>query len=326
MYFNKFPKIAYKFPNNKTVIVTDIFRSVKFTKETLEKPELFEEFMLTDGDRPESVARKYYGDPKYFWLVLLSNDVIDINTEWPRFSLHNKTNEQNLYSGFAIHFTNEMDILAGDYVVKRNTGLSGDVGEEYGIVDRYIPSMNKIEIRNNNFSTVTTGSEFQGDDLGEFFIFRKEGNNFTTISTGVSGDVDYLTAHRIDLLKDSLAFFKFDKRVLNPLTAPAASMDPTNQNYSTTGDKKDKKSILRDYIRGLDRGTSFTNKDITIVKYSEVQAEASESSSTKIKLLRKEFLFDIVVEVESLIRDMNSGDVKTIRKYVTNRNPGRQGY
>ena len=89
MYFDKFPRIQYRFPNNKTIEMADIFRSVKFSQETLSKPELFEEFFLTDGDRPEKIALDYYGDVKYYWVVLLANEIIDINQEWPRFSLNN---------------------------------------------------------------------------------------------------------------------------------------------------------------------------------------------------------------------------------------------
>ena len=61
------------------------------------------------------------------------------------------------------------------------------------------------------------------------------------------------------------------------------------------------------------------NKNIKVVTYSEVQGEASESSSKRIKLLRRDLLPEIVLGVEDLIREMNSGDVTTIRKYVKDR-------
>ena len=165
--------------------MADIFRSVKFSQETLSKPELFEEFFLTDGDRPEKIAIDYYGDVKYYWVVLLSNEIIDINQEWPRFSLNNLDNQNNLFYGYAFYFNDEMKIEKGDYIVKYDSGTSGGVGDEYGVVDRYTPSLNKVEIRNNTFTSVTPGVKTNGDDVGSYFVFRKTGENaFSTLTSG----------------------------------------------------------------------------------------------------------------------------------------------
>jgi len=41
MYFNKFPKIDYKFSNNQTLPVVDIFRKVSFSQESLQNSNIF---------------------------------------------------------------------------------------------------------------------------------------------------------------------------------------------------------------------------------------------------------------------------------------------
>ena len=318
MYFDKFPRIKYRFPNNKTIEMADIFRSVKFSQETLSKPELFEEFFLTDGDRPEKIALDYYGDVKYYWVVLLANEIIDINQEWPRFSLNNLDNQNNLFYGYAFYFNDEMKIEKGDYIVKYDSGASGGVGDEYGVVDRYTPSLNKIEIRNNTFTSVTPGVKADGNDVGNFFIFRKnDDNSFSTLTSGVSGSNDFLPVERIDNLKDSVAYFKFDGRVINPLTKTNAAIDPSVVNYPTNNKKINSRTAIDNYIQG--QKSTLDNRNVKVVTYSQVQGEASESSSKRIKLLRRDLLSDIVISVEDLIRDMNSGDVATIRKYVKDR-------
>ena len=80
MYFESHPKIEYRFPNLRTVTMMDIFRSVKFTQQTLRDPAIFDFVKLEDGSTPEVIAQEVYGDPFLFWLVLMSNDIIDFNT------------------------------------------------------------------------------------------------------------------------------------------------------------------------------------------------------------------------------------------------------
>ena len=69
MYFSNFPKFTYSFPSptggetgGRSIVMADIFRSVKISKETLNDVAAFEEYVLEDGDRPEDIANKYYGD------------------------------------------------------------------------------------------------------------------------------------------------------------------------------------------------------------------------------------------------------------------------
>ena len=38
---------------------------------------------VLDGERPEMVADRFYGDPQLFWLILHINDIIDPRFDWP---------------------------------------------------------------------------------------------------------------------------------------------------------------------------------------------------------------------------------------------------
>ena len=211
-----------------------------------------------------------------------------------------------------------MKIEKGDYIVKYDSGASGGVGDEYGVVDRYTPSLNKVEIRNNTFTSVTPGVKANGDDVGSYFVFRKNNDDsFSTLTSGVSGSNDFLPVERIDNLKDSVAYFKFDGRVINPLTKTNAAVNPSVVNYPTNKKKINTRTAIDNYIQG--QKTTLDNRNVKVVTYSQVQGEASESSSKRIKLLRRDLLPDIVNSVEDLIREMNSGDIVTIRKYVKDR-------
>tara|TARA_X000001036_G_C20444634_1_gene710706 strand:+ start:249 stop:767 length:519 start_codon:yes stop_codon:yes gene_type:complete len=86
MYFKQMPKIKYPWEDKNGkfhgAVVPDIFRRVQLDKFFKNRTLLIEIF-LDDKDTPESVAHDYYGSVNYHWIVLLSNDIIDVNREWP---------------------------------------------------------------------------------------------------------------------------------------------------------------------------------------------------------------------------------------------------
>lgn len=44
---------------------------------------LFHKYQIEDGDRPDTIAFFYYGSSFYDWIVMLSNGIYDITTQWP---------------------------------------------------------------------------------------------------------------------------------------------------------------------------------------------------------------------------------------------------
>ena len=86
MYFQEFPKFLYDFKygnTTKTTVVTDITRNVRFRKEVLENVTLFDEYDIVDGETPEIVAEKIYGDPEYHWIIMLANQKHDYISDFP---------------------------------------------------------------------------------------------------------------------------------------------------------------------------------------------------------------------------------------------------
>jgi hypothetical protein len=86
MYFKEFPQFLYDFKygtTTKTSVVTDITRNVRFRKEVLENVTLFDEYDIVDGETPEIVAEKIYGDPEYHWIIMLANQKHDYISDFP---------------------------------------------------------------------------------------------------------------------------------------------------------------------------------------------------------------------------------------------------
>jgi len=84
MYFQKFPKLAYDISGNGNLkIVTDILRRVKIKSAIKDNLSLFDKYDVQNGDTPESIAYKIYGDAKYHYIILLLNDITDRYYDWP---------------------------------------------------------------------------------------------------------------------------------------------------------------------------------------------------------------------------------------------------
>jgi len=84
-YFNEFPVIDYNLSgvNGNTTKVTDIFRRVKVRNKIASNVSLFDKLNVPEGDKPEDIAYKAYGDADYFWVVCLMNNVVNRYYDWP---------------------------------------------------------------------------------------------------------------------------------------------------------------------------------------------------------------------------------------------------
>jgi hypothetical protein len=88
MYFSNFQKIFYDFPTkenqeNTLHILTDITANVRVRKQILENITLYDEYDILDGETPELIAEKIYGNPEYHWIIMLVNQRYDYIRDFP---------------------------------------------------------------------------------------------------------------------------------------------------------------------------------------------------------------------------------------------------
>lgn len=85
-FFNFYPKTFYtSSANNSTGLdtVTNIIARFGFEAELKQNSSAFYPYRIKDSDTPEIIASKYYGSPEKHWMVLLFNDIIDPQYDWP---------------------------------------------------------------------------------------------------------------------------------------------------------------------------------------------------------------------------------------------------
>ena len=83
MYFKTLPKINMTDYKGSAVLMTNLLSRVQLIQSLLDDPLLFYTYDIQEGDTPEIVADKYYGDSYRYWLVLFSNQLFDPQWDWP---------------------------------------------------------------------------------------------------------------------------------------------------------------------------------------------------------------------------------------------------
>jgi hypothetical protein len=83
-YFDRFPLMAYDVKGNKNYkLLPNILRRVKLRQSIRTGSFLFDNYDVQDGERPEDIAFKLYGDAELHWVVLMTNNVTDRYYQWP---------------------------------------------------------------------------------------------------------------------------------------------------------------------------------------------------------------------------------------------------
>lgn len=111
-YFRQVPNFEYinRNADNKDISnyipVKNFFKRGKLREDIFGNLSFFTKYEIQGDDRPDNVAYKLYGDSTLDWIILLSNNILNIQSEWPlpqttfdSFLLNKYGSYENLYSG-----------------------------------------------------------------------------------------------------------------------------------------------------------------------------------------------------------------------------------
>ena len=82
-YFNYFPKTLYTADSKNVDVVNNITSRFNFEESFKINQKVSYEYEIKDSDTPEIIASKFYGDSERHWIVLLFNNIIDPQFDWP---------------------------------------------------------------------------------------------------------------------------------------------------------------------------------------------------------------------------------------------------
>ena len=161
-YFRQVPDFDYvnRDSDGKSIgdyqVVKNLFKRVKIRPDILENLAYFTQYRISGDDRPDNVAFEIYGDESFDWLVMLANNIMNVQTEWPLSQaafndfLIKKYGDIEKANNIHHYETREMKNDSGEIVVPKGLNVPKNYKVEYFDTKR-----NQYVIRTNEVDAVT---------------------------------------------------------------------------------------------------------------------------------------------------------------------------
>ena len=180
-YFQRVPDFNYvsRLPDSKIgdyIRVKNLFKKGKLREDIFQNVAFFEKYKIVGDDRPDNVAFEVYDDSKLDWIVLLSNNVLNVQSEWPlpqtdfdRFVLDKYGDYDTLYNGIHHYETTEVKNTQGVTIIP--AGLQVD--SSYSV--SYYDFFTDLQVTTGNLAIPVTNYEYEEkveNDKRNIFILK----------------------------------------------------------------------------------------------------------------------------------------------------------
>ena len=143
-------------------VVKNFFKRVKLRDDILQDLTFFNKYIISGDDRPDNVAEEVYDDPFLDWVVLTSNNIINIQDEWPlsqsdfySYVIEKYNDETTLYSG--IHHYESIEIKNSNDVIIIPAGKTVGAGQSVSFFD----DLSEQQVTRNDVATPITNYMFE---------------------------------------------------------------------------------------------------------------------------------------------------------------------
>ena len=183
-YFNLVPDFEYvsRLPDAKIsdyIIVKNLFKRVFLREDIYQNLTFFKKYSVVGDDRPDNVASQVYEDSTLDWLVLLANNIVNVQNEWPLpqedFNRHLLDTYNDDYDKIynEIHHFETIEVKDSNDVIIVPEGL--EVSEDFSTTyfDYFIGGLTIA----NNITRPVTNYEYEENlenEKREIFILKPE--------------------------------------------------------------------------------------------------------------------------------------------------------
>ena len=180
-YFTNVPEFNYvsRLEGQKNISeyirVKNLFKRVRINESLFSDLTYFTKYKVVNDERPDQVAYKIYGTQEYDWIVLLSNNILNVQSEWPlsneafeKYMLEKYGSEDKFYT--VHHYeTKEITDSIGRIIVR--AGL--EVPSNYSI--SYYDSGEQITVTDT--TVAVTNYEYETtiqDEIRNIYLIKPE--------------------------------------------------------------------------------------------------------------------------------------------------------
>tara|TARA_R100001460_G_scaffold107979_1_gene157844 strand:+ start:347 stop:925 length:579 start_codon:yes stop_codon:yes gene_type:complete len=161
-YFRPFPQVQYDLKKNGIpLLLTDVTKRYKIRDILQQKTAIYYNYTIRDGDRPDLIAFKYYGDETLDWLIMIVNNMIDPYYDWP-------LNYQN--------FINYMRSLYGSVSTAKATVYEYRqiLSEQTTLIDGTVVPKRTIVVDQNTYTNLAANVR---EEIDAYQFYEEENDN-----------------------------------------------------------------------------------------------------------------------------------------------------
>ena len=218
-YFRQVPEIQY--PNiekgNENIIgeyvtLKNLFKRGKLREDILKNLQFFEKYKIIGDERPDQIALNYYDSESLDWIVLLTNNIIDVRSEWPlgndafqNYLLDKYLTEEEIYRG--IHHYETVEIQNDSAYVVLKPGLRvqsnftftyyDEISERYVTPDNIIKAVSnyeyELELENNKRNIYLLKAQYLNvvfNDLDKFMPYKEGSEQYVSRTLKKTYDIN----------------------------------------------------------------------------------------------------------------------------------------
>ena len=282
-YLDFFPKVFYdvdKNPLSNYKLATNILFRTKLVKEVMSNASGYFEYTIVEGDTPEILADKVYGDPQAHWMILYANDILDPQYDWP---MDNKTFIRHIKDKYGSVEAAKTGIHHYEKVIERLNSTTNTTTTKRIKVDKNAYYVLSLEDANGTLSTanVIVG---QNSSANGYIVYDAGSNTYTVLAN------------------NNLVFETGEEVFITPanVTANIATVNDTALNTGAEDYFFDDLSVTQSVNTYEVAGDTITETIYRqAVSYYDYEDELNESKRN-IKIIKKEYYGQIIEEFKYL--------------------------
>jgi len=141
-YFRQLPDFEYvsRLPDARIsdyIPVKNLFKKGKLREDIIEQSAVFTKYKIKGDDRPDNVAQELYGNSDLDWVILASNNIINVYDEWPMTQINFENYLLDKYETFTNindihhHETTEVKNRAGAIIIAAGLEVDANFSVTY---------------------------------------------------------------------------------------------------------------------------------------------------------------------------------------------------
>ena len=179
-YFDLFPDVELPSFSDKRnsstdfITVKNLFKRGKIREDFFQNATTFYQYTITGDDRPDNVAKEVYDNINLDWVVLLSNNILNIRDEWPMSQYDFQRYLSNKYDSVQlsqIHHYETKEIRSSNEVLLLQSGLVVDSDFTFNYTD---PITGYQSINDVTSVSVFQHETQKNDDKRAIYLLRPE--------------------------------------------------------------------------------------------------------------------------------------------------------